>query len=900
MHRAWETAIDAYIGEDPLELWFNFICWYEHNVALDTENSFEAILGKCLSMYEYKENFKQDTRMVQLWMKYVRSKEVGNAVQLVLNSFETPFQIDLKPNALNLYQLLYQRNVGTKCTIFYVGWARYFESAGAMKQAESVFNLGFQVKAEPFEDLKEAHTKFRMAVAQRAMYEGSADIVHSKKRSASSEFDEDHIEQQSMPQHNGTIHQPTHIPDGVASDNAAHENHSPMQPSAKRPRPESPTTYNNNEETCPDNGTAPCDLNNSANVISSSLYSVYDDAQPTGYADEAPIDQEYDALRINLPPSFVSFSSSNDDNWSVALCLEEPYEPNKFCNYPKAQVYPGDDTEYSPEEIRGRKWARHLEAIQEQRLQAEFQQQEADRLEREEAERLRLESEHERLVLEEQERLRAAAEYERHRVAEQERIRIAEYQRRAADLNRKRLEQEQEQHRIEQIQLQQQQQFQQQQQQYYQLNRYSHHSASATNTTTSVIRTVNDDAIDDDDEQIEASTIRFTGNGLSKPKTITIKFRKEKPAIAAPQQVPSTPPPHHQTHYHQLQSTDVAIPVPSTADTPQPKAKKEKKSRLSKKLLNGLKHSHQPNHHQEPDEPPVGDTNLMLDIKNHQELPPPPQPSSDDSNFSYAGSSYATPATPNSTHRTTRYARLTGDDEDSCSNSDFPYSGDNSNGYTPRTSKPFHAFESGHSSTPMRSTPVATANGNYLNDAFAKSTPRNFKILKKRGSNVSYQNDDSMCSLSSTLNGAEQNSFFASENDTELQQRRLDKALATIQTHLDKPTLDPFNSELCKAFLTKIGFPSREHSDTYKLVSQPINKLGNARMAMLANVPFQIEKEVGRGSYGSVYRATNATTGATVALKYQKPANNWELYICTEVHRRIKNPDVVSLRLHYA
>lgn len=68
---AWENAIDAYIGEDPLELWFNYICWYEHNAALDTENCFEAILGKCLSMYEYKENFKQDTRMVQLWMKYV-------------------------------------------------------------------------------------------------------------------------------------------------------------------------------------------------------------------------------------------------------------------------------------------------------------------------------------------------------------------------------------------------------------------------------------------------------------------------------------------------------------------------------------------------------------------------------------------------------------------------------------------------------------------------------------------------------------------------------------------------------------------------------------------------------------------------------------------------------------
>lgn len=817
-------------------------------------------------------------------------------------------QIDLKPNALNLYQLLYQRNVGTKCTIFYVGWARYFESAGALKQAESVFNLGFQVKAEPYEDLKEAHTKFRMGVAQRVMYEGSTENMNAKKRSAP-QFDEAQIEQQTHTQHqhqlqtnhqsngSGYHHQPqghVHVqqppveePTHGDAQNHIHQ----LQPTAKRLRSDD-TTYNNNEATCQSTEPDQCDLNNSANVISSSLYSVYDDTQQSNAYDYA--DQQYEPLRINLPPNFVSYSQSNNDNWSVALCLEEPYEPNKFCNYPKTQVYPGDGTEFSPEEIRARKWAGHLEAIQEQKRQAELQREEAIRLQREEEERMRQEQERQRLVREEQERLRAAAEYERHRVAEQERQRIAEYQRRAADLERKRMEEEQERMRMEQIKLQQQQQFQHQQQQYYQLNGYTHHHATAAvNTATSVIRTVNDPEID---EQIEASTIRFsTGNGLSKPKTITIKFRKEKPAIPAPQQVPSTPPISHQNHYHQLQTSSSATTLPAQeSSSVMPKLKKEKKSKLSKKLLNGhvSKHSHHHHHHKSHN---IDDANLLLGMTNHHELPPPPaQPSSDDSNFSYAGSNYATPATPTSSNRNARFTGLN-EEDDSCSNSDFTFSAENSNGYTPRNSaKEFHTFNTSNTSTPIRSSAAVTTNGNYLNDAYARSTPHNFKILKKRESNLSYQNDDSMCSLSSTMTG-EQNSFFAAENDAELQQRRLDKALATIRTHLDKPTLDPFNSELCKAFLTKIGFPSREHSDMYKLVSQPINKLGNTRMATLAGVPFQIEKEVGRGSYGSVYRATNANTGATVALKYQKPANNWELYICTEVHRRIKNPDVVSV-----
>lgn len=121
-----------------------------------------------------------------------------------------------------------------------------------------------------------------------------------------------------------------------------------------------------------------------------------------------------------------------------------------------------------------------------------------------------------------------------------------------------------------------------------------------------------------------------------------------------------------------------------------------------------------------------------------------------------------------------------------------------------------------------------------------------------------------MCSLAggatpgggngSVSGAAADSSFFAADGDEELQRRRLAKALTTIDMHLAKPALDPFNMELCKAFLTKLSFPSREHGDTYKIVSTPIAKLCNARSALLANIPFHIEKEVGRGSYGSVFR----------------------------------------------
>lgn len=41
------------------------------------------------------------------------------------------------------------------------------------------------------------------------------------------------------------------------------------------------------------------------------------------------------------------------------------------------------------------------------------------------------------------------------------------------------------------------------------------------------------------------------------------------------------------------------------------------------------------------------------------------------------------------------------------------------------------------------------------------------------------------------------------------------------------------------------------------------------------------------------FSGVNTVDGSVVALKYQKPPNSWELYICTEVRKRLNNTDIV-------
>lgn len=483
----------------------------------------------------------------------------------------------MQANPLNLYQFLYKKNVGTQCACFYIGWAHYYDAANAFKQAESIFNLGIQVKAQPMEELQEAQNKFRLSIAQRMLYNDAS----SKKRSAntlveqrqqitslsppqkklksdSGEYYPQPAQQQTQPQQQQPQPQAAQIAQAqpqqhqsqpqsqpqpqshynqqnyyqnqqqvaqqstvqaaapVASpapanptteqyyqqdkqnaayyQNSSQQHHYPqqnqqtmvqqqvqvpvqqqqqmhqpqhpvqrqVQPQPQQPhhqmqgqhpapvvaaqnptpaaqampppppqvRPQQPaiqvqpvvaTPQPQPEPPKPQPAPAPqpihksviienygltmendslieCNLNNSAYVISSSLNYVYDDPNLTGYSlgveDPAPPEEEKvpdpEPSATRLPVGFAREARSNHERWDVPLCLEEPYDPNRVCRYPKGHVYPdlhtGQPTlEFSPEEIRARKWYRRKEELEEQakqkqqQLEVERQRQERQR-----------------------------------------------------------------------------------------------------------------------------------------------------------------------------------------------------------------------------------------------------------------------------------------------------------------------------------------------------------------------------------------------------------------------------------------------------------------------------------------------------------------------------------------
>lgn len=105
-------------------------------------------------------------------------------------------------------------------------------------------------------------------------------------------------------------------------------------------------------------------------------------------------------------------------------------------------------------------------------------------------------------------------------------------------------------------------------------------------------------------------------------------------------------------------------------------------------------------------------------------------------------------------------------------------------------------------------------------------------------------------------------------------------------TPLDVVPSDPFNPALIKVLLQKVNFPVN-HKLGYNVVHTIPRLVGKKEIVTLGNDKHMVEKILGKGAYGSVFKAINSRTKQAVALKHQKPPNKWEFYICQEIQFRL-------------
>lgn len=339
-----EAAIRQYQGSDPLDPWFNYIQWVEQCFPKHGhEGHIDKLIKDCLQLFENDNRYYQDRRLVKLWIKYV----------------------DCLSNPLEIYQRLYNTGIGVECSEFYRAWACYCEESGDYKKANQVFMLGIEAKAQPLDELEQAHKNFQLFFAQRMLHDDSP-----TKRKAASALAETRLALTSLKsfKRRNIAHVPVQrvgatvrstFP-GVMRQQSNHDNRLPNSNVMVSVYEDAPSTSHVAIPVAEDPGPASliqayANVENEKEVgiwTNPKTKMVHTNVVPHQPLPFTPYEDEDDVMR--LPANHMSYCMDNL-SFSVPLCVPDPPDSTKIPCYNKSQVYV-NDTEYSLEEIRSRKY----------------------------------------------------------------------------------------------------------------------------------------------------------------------------------------------------------------------------------------------------------------------------------------------------------------------------------------------------------------------------------------------------------------------------------------------------------------------------------------------------------------------------------------------------------------
>lgn len=71
-------SIETYSGSDPLAFWYQYLLWIDENFVIDfkQETIFDLILSACLSTFEQDGRYKQDRRLIKMFIKFVSQEKI--------------------------------------------------------------------------------------------------------------------------------------------------------------------------------------------------------------------------------------------------------------------------------------------------------------------------------------------------------------------------------------------------------------------------------------------------------------------------------------------------------------------------------------------------------------------------------------------------------------------------------------------------------------------------------------------------------------------------------------------------------------------------------------------------------------------------------------------------------
>ncbi|XP_073484153.1 mitotic checkpoint serine/threonine-protein kinase BUB1 [Aquarana catesbeiana] len=141
----FETHIQGYTGDDPLDLWDRYVLWAEETLPPQEKRNVLCLLERLVRNFIGDKRYCNDER----YLKYcIRFSE----------TIDEPMQF---------FEYLYSRGIGTCSAALHVIWAQQLEVKGDLHNASAIYHKAFQNQAQPKEFVDHHYRAFQTRIAQK-------------------------------------------------------------------------------------------------------------------------------------------------------------------------------------------------------------------------------------------------------------------------------------------------------------------------------------------------------------------------------------------------------------------------------------------------------------------------------------------------------------------------------------------------------------------------------------------------------------------------------------------------------------------------------------------------------------------------------------------------------------
>uniref|UniRef100_A0A670KK33 BUB1 mitotic checkpoint serine/threonine kinase n=1 Tax=Podarcis muralis TaxID=64176 RepID=A0A670KK33_PODMU len=136
-HRMFETLIQNYSGDDPLDPWYRYFQWVEGLSGVEgRQKHLLYLLERLVKIFLSDKRYQHDTRYINCCVTFA----------------------DFIDKPSNFFDYLFSQGVGSKSSLLYCAWAQKLGMQGNISHASAVIQKGIHNGAEPIEKL---HQQYR-------------------------------------------------------------------------------------------------------------------------------------------------------------------------------------------------------------------------------------------------------------------------------------------------------------------------------------------------------------------------------------------------------------------------------------------------------------------------------------------------------------------------------------------------------------------------------------------------------------------------------------------------------------------------------------------------------------------------------------------------------------------